>query len=38
MPRSRVAITAYNIMSALLQTPVGFLVDKIGARVMLPPA
>src|SRR6478752_3583252 len=29
------ALSAYNIMSALLQTPAGFLVDKIGARVML---
>src|SRR5689334_5869397 len=30
-----VAITIYIVMSALLQTPAGFLVDKIGARVML---
>lgn len=30
-----IAITAYNVMSALLQTPAGFLVDKIGARIML---
>lgn len=29
------AITAYNVMSALLQTPAGFLVDRIGARIML---
>ena len=29
------AITAYNVMSALLQTPAGFMVDRIGARVML---
>ncbi len=29
------AITVYNIMSALLQTPAGFLVDRIGPRVML---
>lgn len=29
------AITAYNVMSALLQTPTGFLVDRIGGRVML---
>ncbi|MBS0524709.1 MAG: MFS transporter [Proteobacteria bacterium] len=29
------AITIYNVMSALLQTPAGFLVDRIGARVML---
>ncbi len=29
------AITAYNVMSALLQTPAGFLVDRVGARIML---
>ena len=29
------AITAYNIVSALLQTPAGFLVDRVGPRVML---
>jgi MFS transporter, FSR family, fosmidomycin resistance protein len=29
------AITAYNIVSALLQTPAGFLVDKVGPRIML---
>src|SRR4051812_29214375 len=29
------AITASNVMSALLQTPAGFMVDRIGARVML---
>jgi MFS family permease len=29
------ALTAYNVMSALLQTPAGFLVDRIGARIML---
>jgi MFS transporter, FSR family, fosmidomycin resistance protein len=29
------AITIYNIMSALLQTPAGFLVDRVGPRVML---
>ena len=29
------ALTAYNVMSALLQTPAGFMVDRIGARVML---
>src|SRR6185503_8035165 len=29
------ALTAFNVMSALLQTPAGFLVDRIGARVML---
>jgi MFS family permease len=29
------ALTAYNIASALLQTPAGFLVDRVGPRVML---
>jgi MFS family permease len=29
------ALTAFNIMSAVMQTPVGFLVDRVGARVML---
>ena len=29
------ALTAFNVMSALLQTPAGFLVDRVGARVML---
>ncbi|MBS0540531.1 MAG: MFS transporter [Proteobacteria bacterium] len=29
------AITAYNVASALLQTPAGFLVDRIGPRFML---
>jgi FSR family fosmidomycin resistance protein-like MFS transporter len=29
------ALTAYNVMSAILQTPAGFMVDRIGARVML---
>ena len=29
------ALTAYNVMSAILQTPAGFLVDRIGTRVML---
>ncbi len=29
------AITVFNIASALLQTPTGFLVDRIGARAML---
>jgi MFS family permease len=28
-------ITVYNVASALLQTPAGFLVDRIGPRVML---
>jgi FSR family fosmidomycin resistance protein-like MFS transporter len=29
------AITAFNVCSALLQTPAGFLVDRVGPRVML---
>lgn len=29
------ALTAFNVVSAALQTPVGFLVDRIGARVVL---
>jgi FSR family fosmidomycin resistance protein-like MFS transporter len=29
------ALTAFNVVSALLQTPAGFLVDRIGPRVML---
>ena len=29
------ALTAYNVISAALQTPAGFLVDRIGPRVML---
>jgi MFS family permease len=29
------ALTASNIVSAALQTPAGFLVDRFGARVML---
>ncbi len=29
------ALTAYNVASALLQTPAGFLVDRIGPRLML---
>jgi len=29
------ALTAFNVISALLQTPAGFLVDRIGPRVML---
>ncbi len=29
------ALTAFNIVSAALQTPVGFLVDRIGPRVVL---
>ena len=30
-----VALTAFNVVSAALQTPVGFLVDRIGPRAML---
>ncbi len=29
------AVTVFNVVSGLLQTPVGFLVDRIGARVVL---
>jgi MFS transporter, FSR family, fosmidomycin resistance protein len=29
------ALTAFNVVSAALQTPVGFLVDRIGPRVVL---
>jgi len=29
------ALTVFNVVSAVLQTPVGFLVDRIGARVVL---
>lgn len=29
------ALTAFNVVSAALQTPTGFLVDRIGARVVL---
>jgi len=29
------ALTAFNVVSAALQTPAGFLVDRIGARVVL---
>jgi MFS transporter, FSR family, fosmidomycin resistance protein len=29
------ALTAFNVVSAVLQTPAGFLVDRIGARVVL---
>jgi MFS family permease len=29
------AITAFNVASALLQTPAGFLVDRFGPRLML---
>jgi MFS transporter, FSR family, fosmidomycin resistance protein len=29
------ALTAFNVVSATLQTPVGFLVDRVGPRPML---
>src|SRR5271156_4946514 len=29
------ALTIFNVVSGLLQTPVGFLVDRIGARMVL---
>jgi MFS transporter, FSR family, fosmidomycin resistance protein len=29
------ALTVFNVVSGVLQTPVGFVVDKIGARVIL---
>jgi MFS family permease len=29
------ALTAFNVVTALLQTPAGFLVDRVGARVVL---
>lgn len=29
------ALTAFNVVSTLLQTPAGFLVDRLGARVLL---
>ena len=29
------ALTAFNVVSAALQTPAGFLVDRVGARVVL---
>lgn len=29
------ALTVFNVASGVLQTPVGFLVDRIGARVVL---
>lgn len=29
------ALTAFNVVSALLQTPAGFLVDRVGPRVVL---
>ena len=33
--RVGVALTVFNVASALLQTPAGFLVDRIGPRAML---
>ncbi|MGA2894704.1 MAG: MFS transporter [Xanthobacteraceae bacterium] len=29
------ALTVFNVVSAVLQTPVGFIVDHVGARVVL---
>jgi len=29
------ALTVFNVVSGLVQTPIGFLVDRIGARVVL---
>src|ERR1700756_348887 len=29
------ALTVFNVVSGVLQTPVGFLVDRIGARLVL---
>jgi len=29
------ALTVFNVVSGLLQTPVGYLVDRIGARIVL---
>ena len=29
------ALTVFNVVSGMLQTPVGFLVDRIGARMVL---
>jgi MFS family permease len=29
------ALTVFNVVSALLQTPVGFVVDRFGARIVL---
>jgi MFS transporter, FSR family, fosmidomycin resistance protein len=29
------ALTAFNLVSAVLQTPAGFLVDRVGARIVL---
>jgi len=30
-----VALTAFSVVSATFQTPVGFLVDRVGARIVL---
>ncbi len=30
-----IALTVFNVVSAVMQTPVGFLADRIGARVIL---
>src|ERR1700716_2894695 len=29
------ALTAFNVTSTMLQTPMGFLVDRVSARVVL---
>jgi MFS family permease len=29
------ALTVFNVVSAVLQTPVGFIVDRVGARLVL---
>jgi len=29
------ALTVFNVVSGVLQTPIGFLVDRIGARIVL---
>jgi MFS transporter, FSR family, fosmidomycin resistance protein len=29
------ALTVFNVVSGILQTPIGFIVDRIGARVVL---
>jgi MFS family permease len=29
------ALTAFNVVSTLLQTPAGFLIDRLGARLLL---
>jgi MFS transporter, FSR family, fosmidomycin resistance protein len=29
------ALTVFNVVSGLLQTPIGFLVDRVGARIVL---